>query len=794
MARGGSFHQKMGPPLAKALFAALLTSLFVVPALARRSDVAVSIGQTTLAVAIPLLARQCGCDIVSVEPGVGQVKASSVVGSMTIETALRKLLARTGYRAITVGEGNYRIVAATIYHSQHHPRRATEAPSRPSPDLVVTASKQFIPLMRYPGTIIAVSDLPDSNDAVRAPSIDELSRVTPMLQNTALGDGRNKTFIRGIADSSFNGATQSTASTYFGDVQLGYSGPGPGLRLHDVRSVEVMEGPQGTLYGAGSIGGIIRITPNPVVLDRVEGSVAGGISQTVRGAPGYDLSGMINVPLVNDRIGLRAVAYRQRIGGYIDANDRSDINGMNISGGRVELRADLLDGWIATLGGLTQTIGAAGAQYAERPAGPLHQYAIVPQPFSNRIRLGRLVLNKNWDNGMQFTSATGVVGIRSADVYDATGSPGTFGRAIYDDGRTDLLISQETRLSQSFGGGLSWLVGFTLVYDRNAESRALGMVDTPADIIGVTNVTKTASVFGEVTIPLLPNLSITAGNRTTRARTDGEPSINPRQTDFAHGRSSFRFDPTLAMSWLLSPNVAIYGRLQSGFRPSGLAVARGIGRVADFDSDTIRMAEVGFRLQRRGQIGIALTTAISYAHWSAIQADLINRRGQPYTANIGNADIYALEGTADWVPVVGLNTTLSFLYTQNRVDGPIAQTSVRANRRLPITPPFAANLQVGYRWDGRNGFGYRLAATGRYVGRSVLGSGDFLDISQGRYTVIDLVGSVHAGKATLSLGIDNLTNARANRFSFGNPFTFFRRDQMTPLQPLTVRVGMSFTL
>ncbi|MDB5713288.1 MAG: TonB-dependent receptor [Sphingomonadales bacterium] len=787
----------MTPPLVNALSAVVLASLFAIPALAKPRDIAISIGPTTLAAAIPRLASQCGCDIVSVEPGIGQVPLHRLIGVMPMQTALRRLLAGTPYRAVAIGGGNYRIVAGPVHRNEHGLRRLADVPPSDLPaELIVTASKQMIPLMRYPGTIVTIGNIADADDAAGAPNVDELSRVTPVLQNTALGDGRNKTFIRGIADSSFNGATQSTASTYFGDVQLGYSGPGPGLRLHDVKSVEVMEGPQGTLYGAGSIGGIIRITPNPVALDRVEGSIAAGVSQTVGGASGYDLSGMMNLPIVNDRFGLRAVGYRQRIGGYIDAGTggRSNVNDMNVTGGRAELRADLLDGWDVTLGGLTQTIDAAGAQYAERSAGPLHQYAVVPQPFSNRVRLGRLVLNKRWDNGIQFTSATGVVGIRSADIYNATGSPGTTGRAIYDDGRNDLLISHETRLSQTVEGVISWLVGFTLFRDRNVESRALGMVDTPADIIGVTNVTKTASVFGEVTVPLSPKLSITVGNRTTRARTDGEPSINPRQTDFVHGRSSLRFDPTLAMSWLLAPKIAVYGRLQSGFRAGGLAVARGIGRVADFHSDTIRMAEVGLRLQRRGQTGVALTTAVSYAHWSEIQADLINRRGQPYTANIGNADIYAFEGTADWVPMAGLNTALSFLYTQNRVEGPIAETSARANRRLPITPPLAANLEVGYRWEGRNAFGYRLAATGRYVGRSVLGSGDFLDISQGQYAVLDVVGSVQAGKATLSLSIDNLTNARANRFSFGNPFTFFRRDQTTPLQPLTVRVGMTFTL
>jgi iron complex outermembrane receptor protein len=762
--------------------------------LAGHPSVAISIPRTTLAAAIPRLSQQCGCDIVSTEIALGYVPVRALSGAMPVQRALKIILDGTEYRAVAIGGGGYRIVRKSVQIARKPPTTAPVQPSRSPDDLIVTASKQSITLLRFPGTIARLTGFSDQGGPITTPTLDDLARTTPVLQNTALGDGRNKTFIRGIADSSFNGATQSTASTYFGEVQLGYSGPGPALRLHDVQSVEVMEGPQGTLYGAGAIGGIIRITPNPVVLDRTEGAIAAGLSATSGGAPGYDLNAMINAPLIEDRVGIRAVAYRQRTGGYIDGvGGRSNLNGMNITGGRAELRAELPGGWNVTAGILTQAIGAAGAQYAERPAGPLDQFATVPQPFSNRVRLGRLIVSRSWDSGLQFTSATGIVGIHSADIYDATGLPGTDGRAIYDDSRNDFLISQETRLSRSTPNGASWLLGFTLIYDRNAESRVFGTVDTPAEIIGVTNVTKTASAFGEATIPVTSKLSITAGGRATTARTDGNPSIDPRQATFVHGRSTFRFDPTLAMSWLLGPRVALYGRLQSGFRTGGLAVARGVGLVSDFRSDAIRMAELGLRLQRHSATGLAVSTAVSYAHWSNIQADLINRRGQPYTANIGNAEIYALEATADWVPVVGVHAAGSLLYTYNLVSGPIAQSSVRANRRLPDTPPLAANVELGYRWAGVHESEFRIGTTARYVGRSVLGSGDFLDISQGQYGVVGLYGGWRIGKKDVSLNIDNLTNTRANRFSYGNPFTFFRRDQTTPVQPLTVRIGMGFT-
>src|SRR6478735_219841 len=75
----------------------------------------------------------------------------------------------------------------------------------------------------------------------------------PMLASTNLGTGRNKVFIRGIADSSFNGPSQSLVGQYLGDVRLSYNAPDPDVQLYDFKRVEVLEGPQGTLYGAGSL-------------------------------------------------------------------------------------------------------------------------------------------------------------------------------------------------------------------------------------------------------------------------------------------------------------------------------------------------------------------------------------------------------------------------------------------------------------------------------------------------------------------------------------------------------------
>ncbi len=166
-------------------------------------------------------------------------------------------------------------------------------------------------------------------------------------------------------------------------------------------------------------------------------------------------------------------------------------------------------------------------------------------------------------------------------------------------------------------------------------------------------------------------------------------------------------------------------------------------------------------------------------------------RGQPFTANIGNADIVGLEASGDWAIVRGLHADFAFLYTHNVVDGPLAQLSVKANRRLPETPAFAGNAGLSYRWSRGADSTFSAGVSGRYVGRSVLGTGDFLDVSQGNYGVLDAQLGWHWRNLDVSLTGDNLADASANRFALGNPTILATRQQTTPLRPRNLRFGVS---
>ncbi len=751
----------------------------------------------TLDAALLALAQASGADIVSTEPGLRTVRTRAVSGRMPLASALRRLLDGTPYHAIRTGRGGFRVVAAPMRRAaprlpSPRPHVANEPAAVVPADIVVTASKQRVPLLRYPGSLTLVAGpatLPNGTTA----DLSSLSQSLPILQSTQLGPGRNKIFIRGIADSSFNGTTQSTASVYLDDVQLNASGPDPGLRLYDMQAVEVLEGPQGTLYGAGAIGGVLRLTSNAPDLTRVGGSVSAGAVATQGGAPGYDAAAMLNMPLIAGKVALRGVIYSAQDGGYIDdaPRRRADVNRTRTLGMRLALRADPGDGWRIDTSGVIQRIRSRDGQYAQAGNGALVRPSATAQPFGDRFLFGRIVIAKDWDSGLRLVSASGVADYRTSDVFDATPPGPARTPTYYTIDNDKLLLSQEVRLSRSMAGGSSWLAGVTLVSDRSILSRAIGATGSEMDIVGVSNVTRAASGFGEATIALRPDLSVTVGGRYTSARVDGEPSSTRRPGAFIKGRSTQRFDPTLALSYRLAPEFAAFARYQTGFRTGGLAVAQGIGRVANYDADSIALGEVGVRRLRSGTTGLGLSVSATTAYWKGIQADLLNRRGAPFTTNLGNARIRTIEASIDWVPTARLTVDASALYAYSLVTGPIADQSREDNRRLPETPPFAAHVALGYSWPSGRDVTPELSVAADYVGRSVLGTGDLLDVSQGDYLTVGASAGLHWRGWDATLGIDNLTNATANRFAFGNPFGLVTRNQTTPLRPRNVRLGVS---
>lgn len=553
------------------------------------------------------LARQTDSEIISLDPDIAKIRLPAQQVGVDVKKALQAILRDTDYRAVQIATTSYRVERRKKVIRPRPPAPPRRA-NRIEPDLIVTASKFPVPLLTYPGSVTQTAMPSPSTPAMRANDMDDIARRMPIVQSTHFGEGRNKFFIRGIADSSFNGATQPAASVYFGDALLGFGNPSPNLKLYDVASVEILEGPQGTLYGSGSIGGVVRITPKPVNVDQLGGSGAVGFTMTAKGRPGWDTNGMINIPLLPSRVGLRLVGYREQDGGYIDdVRLGRDINRADITGGRASLMVHIGDGLTIDATIVHQVTENADSQYVDGRTPALTRSARIAQPYSNRLSLGRMLIEYELNEALQLTSVTSIGRRDSFDMFDATLSsfPAPFAYRVE---RESSMASNETRLSGRPADGLSWVAGFAYQRGSDGQTRMFGAPDTPVAMDEVTNITYSASVFTQASVALGANIEATLGARLATARIDSEPERNG-DAAFIRGPATRHVDPTIAVSWRAASQTSVYARLQTSYRNGGVSVARGVGRIADFASDDVIMGEVGIRHLRQGTYGLSFSGA-----------------------------------------------------------------------------------------------------------------------------------------------------------------------------------------
>ncbi len=796
----------------------LVVAALAVAAPAQAGQGAVDLPAGRLGDAVLALGRQSGTSIVVGDPALWARRVPAVRGRMTAREALDRLATAANADIVAAGAFGWRLTArAPRVVRVKRPKVVPIAapPAVQSADIVVTGSKRDVRLRDFAGQV-ALLDGVDLALGGAGGTEAILARLAS-VSSTHLGAGRNKLFIRGIADSSFTGPTQTTVGQYFGDLRLSYNAPDPDLRLYDIASVEVLEGPQGTLYGAGSLGGIIRTVPNAPELGAVSASIAGGLSATWHGDPGADLGATLNVPL-GERVALRVVGYGVSEGGYIDnpVLDRRDVNRTRIGGGRAALRLDAGNGWTVDLGGIGQWTKGDDSQYADRDAPPLTRSSAIVQGFSADYTMGQVVVS-GAIGGLKVKSSTGIVSQTLTERYDATlpaadptlpitnwpafgsplitaaGSPRVFAQRNATD-----MIANETRVWRPMRNGFGWVVGASYTHNRTRLSRSLGPVDAPAPVTGVTNSIDEATLYGEGSVQLVRGLTATAGARVTRASLAGTgQDIAPARLEaVALARARVTADrietsvlPSASLIAAVLPKVSLYGRYQQGFRPGGLAIESDF--VRRFENDRVRTLETGMRFGLAGVDRAYLTASVSHTIWQDIQADFIDATGLPSTANIGDGRIWTFSAAGGWKPVAGLTLDAGFTYNDSRVTEPSAALFVALARmsQVPNIARYAGRLGADYRRDIGRDLELRVYGWARYVGRSRLGVGPVLGEEQGDYLDTALTARVGRPSLGVTLGLTNLTDSVGNRFALGTPFQV-GSGQITPQRPRTFRIGL----
>jgi outer membrane receptor protein involved in Fe transport len=656
----------------------------------------------------------------------------------------------------------------------------------PNADIVVTATKRPQSSATLPfGLSVAEPDRIASG--IASPDSATVASGVDGLAFTNLGPGRNRAFIRGIADSPFNGPSQSTVALVLDNSRITYDAPDPDLLLLDVDRVEVLKGPQGPLYGSGALGGIFRIVTNAPDLSTVSGAGTLVGEAGAHGGLGGGGDAMLNLPFSQGTLAMRAVGYFRSEAGWLDTiGGARDTNGGMTKGGRLTLRWAPDADWTIDLGGVLQSLNADDSQYVTGSAEALARVHPIPEPADNDFAQAHLDLQGRL-SGLRLVSTSSYVAQAvdyRLDASDAAADFGVVAPAVFSDNRRYSIVNQELRLSPEAPGRVHWVAGLAYLHASSSlDGTITAPAITPLAVETIEQDVAEYAAFGDATIPLGP-LMVSAGARLSLTEASDE-----RAEKRSHDKKQQRklgFAPSLSVAWAPATGRYFFIRYARALRPGGLAAGAGDTQ-GHFDSDELESLETGARATLDGG-ALLLETSAYYANWHDVQSDYLLGNGLISTRNAGQARIVGGDASIDWS--IGHGWTLSAGVNAEQAELISTANGVRLDdRRLPVVPNVTLRGLLGYRFD-LGDWTIRLAGQGNYVGTARLSFDPDLDREMGDYAVFALSSSATTGRWNATARLDNLFDAAGDSFAFGNPFSIRNAPQVTPLRPRTLIVSL----
>jgi outer membrane receptor protein involved in Fe transport len=636
---------------------------------------------------------------------------------------------------------------------------STDDPSSQS-EIIVTANKRAERIVDVALGITAVTGT-ELNDK-RLVDIQDLATRVPGLsfqRGGGFGIGQ-RLVIRGLN----TGGTNATVASVLDDVPLTISAPsGSGADFaadfdpYDLQRVEVLKGPQGTLYGASALGGLVKYVTNAPRLDRFEGGFETGLADLKHGDTGAFAKGYINAPLIDGVLALRASGYYEYTPGWISNNfvKREEVNTLRRYGARASLLFRPSDVFSARASVFLQNRKAEGYDLVEikgytsaaDPFGLLAGYnrkTFLPEPNSSKSQIYSLTLNYDFGGAVvQSITSYGHIDTRydfESGIYVAL-SPFVFGRA-----NTDLVsrsvsqlkkFNQELRISSdndaaAEGHGLEWQAGLFYTHETTDSGNNYFTRDatTGAYVVTPASVTATppgsTSVFigtfdsryeeiagyADATYHFSPAFDVEVGGRLFRntqsyTTTTGGAIFTPPAFTTAGPYSSNETRATFAVAPRLhiTPDVMVYARAASGYRPGGpnpvipppaLPGDTPGTTPSSFTADTTINYEAGLKGSLLGG-KLVFDVAGFYIDWSDIQvATTITRgggtQGYPATINAGKAVSKGAEWNITVSPLRGLTFGWLGAYTDASLKQNIPAINAIAGQQLPFVPKWSTTL------------------------------------------------------------------------------------------------------
>ena len=572
---------------------------------------------------------------------------------------------------------------------------------------------------------------------------------------SAGGTGQGELVMRGVSTGN---QTSPTVSLYIDDVPVGgstvYAAAATFLfdpALLDLDHIEFLYGPQGTLYGAGSMGGLVKYVTVKPDLSGFSGSVGGDVSNTNRGGTGYSEHASVNLPLVKDKAALRVSVVDQHVTGVYQAVGETPAGGADRThtrGARVQLEVDPTDKLTLNLTAMAQKISADGLSMGDfnlqgQPisGGPYNRALNHREPFTQSLQLYSFHAGYDFD-GATVDWITAYQDFTNHSVQDYPDAflgllnelGPLFGldqplSSLYVDSQyTVHKTSQEIRFTSRKNQTLDWLFGVWLNREDVWEQYALQGDNLPPP--GITPLIAQAvdsrfeeyAGYGDLTWHVQPTLDLTVG---ARASGNKQTLSNFEDGPFAGSPGGFRehmksqdVTKMITLSWRPTSTGTYYLRASTGYRPGGLQaplqsslLVPNPNATSTFGSDNLESYELGYKgsyLDHHLNVGLD-GYDIEWHHMQLYTYTL----GNTIIQNAGNARIKGIEMQGSYAEGPW-ELAASGTYTDAFTDNGAPQLGIQPDARLPYSSRWAGTLSGKYT--------FILAGTHAYIGAVVRGA------------------------------------------------------------------------
>lgn len=687
--------------------------------------------------------------------------------------------------------------------------------------VVVTADKREESLQNVPMSVTALGGAMLNN--LQASDFADYASLVPGLALNSAQPGQTRLTLHG----QNAGGAASTVAVYLDESPFGSS---TGLvngaidtgdfDTWDMQRIEVLRGPQGTLYGANSEGGLLKFVTNAPQLGKFSTAGEVGGEDVSHGGNGWDARGMVNIP-AGDQFAFRVSGFYDDIPGFIDdpALGTKNINEGKKYGGRASLLFAPTKDFSVLLTAAAQTSTYDGINTVDvnpvtlKPLyGDLTQERVVPEPsmFQYQNYSGTI----DWNVGpFRVVSITSYGTLDTNTVTDGTpiygGDAAAFGGtgAPLDAANNLNKFTQEIRLQSPASDRLEWQVGAFYTHEKAALIQNLNAVTAPNGpvlallIQPVIDSTYTEGAgFLNLTYHFTSQFDLQAGGRWSHNSQDATQTTTfnaafgvPTQT--VNGNSSENvWTYSVAPSWHFDKSTMAYARLATGYRPGGPNVLPPNAPPTvphEYGSDQTTNFELGVRsTQLDGRL--SLDVALYHVDWKNIQIlEVVN--GFNINANAGTARTEGVEWNFAYVPLQGLTFQWTGAYSDALLTSDAPTLGAFSGNRLPWVPKWSTAIDAEYKHAAFGNFDAFVGGTWSYVGEQ---SSDFASSATTppgqlvlpTYSTYGARLGLENDRYRITLYGKNLSNSRGitNYTSNGSPYS-----TITVTQPLTVGLSLS---